>query len=503
MARGGSRGFFEASDDDVDASPPPGTEEFLPDAYSTIPEDPAAQERIIDAAELEYDARAEKILYGGFGTVAKPAEETLQAYQCALVQSPETVFSPKDCSAFDEIIVACGVGEQGDPLHPAFNSMHRSHVLYAPLRRNLAILRNYLLVHYPLLGSDAQANISRMRAMAQEIGRALTGGARLQQPKSWWQKIIRLLLGKPAAGPAEGRFLERANITDIGIAFMYSHLSAFMQQASANIAPGTQAPKDWKMLPLEETPFSKKNMDLYSRSARMGQIAEAFEIIAMQLRSVDDLQYRQKRESVQHGKDILENLRIIMSEAGTKKVDVEDPVVRQAKLMLTAASDYRDAYASLAQGGLGALGDSQLHEASESIDKLSYRVKLEEREMQREEAKPEAVKTSTQKINKTPKQHKSKEPVALMLQRIDTGINRIQEIKKERIAKTKLTGLEKGKDLSALRGVKDGMFNTMSEPKITQVSNAKFVDVAKTMNEVKPDQPEKIGGNNQLGTGKG
>jgi hypothetical protein len=501
MAREAGRGYFEAPADDGSLS------SLSENATSQADAGPPADLRIVQAGESLEDAiravaeereiAAERIESASCGLIAKPSEESLLGYKQALIHENGIRFSPRAYGNFDGLIV-----KQCGETHTAFNTADADYDDYAPLRRNLSILRNYLLVHYPAEGEAGQANIAAMRMLAVELGRALSGGgAAPLAAEKWWQKILRMLLGGKPARPAPGKFLSMANMPDQGIAFMYAHLRKFMEsQLPANAAPGAQAPRDWKLLPLEQTPFSGENMERHSRSSQMGQIADAFELVARQLRSVDDLRQQEKDESVQHAKDILENMRIIVANRGEKRVDVEDPVVREARVMLQAAVAYRNALVDLASRDSHALGDPGLNEAADAVDKLSYRMRVEEKEMQREEAKPEAQKATEQRIAKTPSKNKTKEPVAALLKKLDVGFNRANEMRvPARLRQMGLNPRDVSKQMSALRNVRDGMSNTMSGPKITQVSNSNFVDVARKMNEAEPEQPKKETSGGQLG----
>lgn len=509
MAMVARRGHFEApADDEGSPSISHGDGKHLPGPQLT--QTGEELEEIIRALAEEPEIAAERIRYPSFGMVAKPAEESLRGYKQALSRQTDTQFSSKTYDAFDGIIVTmCGTDAGGRPTHAAFDHEHEYYYDYAPLRRNLAILRNYLLARYAPTGADGQINAAALRAIATELGWMLAGedGPQAAPVESWWQKILRRLLGsRKSKSPAPtSRFLAMANIPDRGIAFMYEFLRKFLESPEAANAPsGAQPPKDWKLLPLEQTVFSDENMVHYSRSSQMSQIADAFEIVAKHLRSVDDLQQQEKEISVQHAKDILENMRIILAQEGQKRMDVEDPVEREARVMLQAAVAYRSALANIAGRDSHALGDPGLQEASEAIDKLSYRIKLEEKEMQREEAKPEAVKASEQRIKQTPSRAKTKESVSSLLKKLDAGFNRVGELDRSLPRRLRAAGINP-RDLTrqsaALSNVRDGMSNTMTGPKITQVSDANFVDVARKMNEAEPEQQKKENVSGQIAKG--
>ncbi len=486
------------------------------------------QETAILEAATEPRVEIEKLSYHS-GVVAKPTEESLRGYKQALKYEDDTRFSTEVYSFFDGIIVReCGVDKDGHPLHAAFTSGHAYHSDYTPLRRNLAILRNYLITHYLMEEVDEQVSLLIVQDMATQLGIALAGGrGKNPRTEAWWLTAKRLILDNNLsrkltwnfivsiidqfrAGrdilskPINEIFLLLANIPDRGIAYMYEYLLHFQESVGggATGTPGNQAPRDWKILPLSETPFSAKNILHHSRSSRMGQIADAFEVVNKQMQSVDDLTMRSvdelkqpdKERSVKHARDILENMRIIMNMGEEQKVDVEDPHVHEAGLMLEVAVTYRNALGEVAKSDPNLINDPEFSQATAASEKIGYRVKVEERDMLKEEARPEAAKAADQRISKAPGKVKTKEPTALLLQKIDAGLNKFEKMDRKLPGRSKQNAMgtrDLGQHNAALKGVKEGLNSTMSGSKITQVSHPSMVSVAQRMNEAQPDGPHR------------
>jgi len=420
-----------------------------------------------------------------YGLAVKPEEESLRGYKSVLESGQHAIgFSPASYPAFDKIISdICGVN------HPAFSKQAVFYSYYLPLRINLAILRNYLMLRYS--PKVSAINIATLETMARKLGEVF----RVTPRKFTFMqrialKILRLFKKKvPLHLP--NRFLELANTPDRGIAFMHYYLCELQDTAAFSAAmPAAQMPKDWKLLPLEQTPFSGDNILRYGQSARMGQIADAFDVVVGQLHSINEMREQDRELSVEHAREILRNMRIIQTGAREQKsVDEIDTRIKEGKAMLEAAACFKQEASAVAQIDSSFLKDPKVAQATEAVEKIGYRAKSEHKSMLREENRPQAAQQVDKRMKKAPARNKTKEPVQQVAQRLENGLIRAAELRsllKRQKQRAQTTGptlnalgqptQQSAKDATKVKqSVKDSLKDTMSvmsSPKISQVSNA-------------------------------
>ena len=254
---------------------------------------------------------------GAFGIILRPQGSSLWDHKCALSQSEgrsSIRFSPENYPLFDRVLVQAAAPEADGSVHPAFNSHHPRFRMYAPLRRNLAILRNFLMLRYPPESEQAEANRTALKAMATRLGNALRTREHAGSEKllaGILHALRQLLAGRKLPPRGHNHFLALANVPDRGIAFMYEYVRREQPLAASVASMPAAAPKDALLLPpLTQSPFSGENMAEHSDAAMMAQVSAALEIVT-QMRSVGEMQERDREISVEHARDILRNMRII------------------------------------------------------------------------------------------------------------------------------------------------------------------------------------------------
>lgn len=455
-----------------------------------------SKEEAIHAAARDAQYERAKRKAESFGVIVTPAEDTLQGYKRVLRHETEIQFSRQNYGIFDDIVVQnSGLDRLGQPAQAAFNPGHKYFNDFAPMRRNLAMLRNYLLVKYPPDGENGPANVAKIQGMAAELGKALAGpGGGPMLPERWWHTLVRLFTGRDTSKPIVDTFMRVSNMPDRGASYMYDYLQKGSSVPGASFFTG-MASHDWKLPPLEETPFSVDNMRRHSRSSRMTEITNAFEAVTEQMhdpaqlavRKVDELNDPQKEVSVQHGKDILENLRILMTTGEEQKVDVEDPHVHEARLALQIAINFRNNLASLARYDPNLMNDPEIGEALSAFEKLSYRYKEQDKDMLKEEARPKAAEAMEQRAAKTPTKHKTKEPIALTLLKVEAGLNKVEKMHRKMAGMSKRAGIGTVDFSMNTSKIRAGLDGTMSGAKVAYISEPTLVSTAKRLNEVQPE----------------
>lgn len=447
-----------------------------------------------------------------YGLVVRPREQSLWGHKFALMQSETATdirFSPRNYPLFDGVIYKeCGA------MHPAFNAAHRHYGIYAPLRRNLAILRNYLMAHYPPSGEHAAFHQKLLALMATQLGAAFKSSGKLPWRTWLYLTFLRMIAGQKRAGREYTGFLELAAIADRGVSFMYHYLRVLMDTpAFQNAIPGEQWPKDWMLLPLTQTPFSGENILLHSDAVQMQQIADALENVAKNFRKVDEMHETDRAISVQHARDILNNMRILATGLQEEKThDSVDRRMADAHDMLQVGLSFKGEMAEVAKSDPQLLNNPVIQQATASISKASSYVRSETKtvaketkqrppeEKKQEERRPEQQQQQSffNRIQNSYRKRRTS-PLIQMASRIEEGLHHAEEARRAQNAlraKRKEKSMvqapkssEVGVSLSSLKvdvhnAVKDGQ-SMMSSSKIQQVSlgDREFMNSVKQVNE--------------------
>jgi len=458
------------------------------------------QEDAIKQAALEEHVDATWDTDSPYGSVARPKEETLRGYKFLLKQGDgirDLQFAQHNYGIFDAIIVRkCGVDEAQRSTHPAFAAEHPRYKDFAPLRRNLALLRDYLLVHnlpmYATDGKDTTTNAEKLQGMANQLGDALIG---LKPPLlvRWWRTAKRLLSGKRLDEPNVNDFMKHANIPDEGVAFMYEYLYGLQTNPSfRNATPFMQHPSEWRMQPREETPFSDANVVNYSYAASMNRITHGFDTMVGHLHSLEKLSNRDRQLSVEYAREILRNMRINLGNGHDEAlVDITDPRRDEARTLLKALLSYRGAISEIADANPNLLQDPSLHyrETVEVLEKIDYRLKTTLHAMLTEEGDTANAQAVARRMEQTPSQYKTNEPIEQLIGQFEAGLSYAGDmlsrlparVKTERDVSQTRTQQQQAADV-----VRQGASN-ISNVRISQVSDP---SVMRSAEEINGQQPE-------------
>jgi hypothetical protein len=460
----------------------------------------AAKKHATDEARALVAINAEWDRDTPYGSIVKPKHDTLRGYKYILKQGGgvrDVQFSPRDYGIFDGIIAKQG-GIDADSrkyLSPAFNRDHPHYEDYAPLRRNIAILRNYLLVTMLPNGKGDGRNYAVIQQMASKLGTALAGGE--EKPsfiQRWFHSVQRLLGGQDMSTPEANAFRKAANVPDQGIATMYNYLFE-RRNTPVSFFPNPVKylmSKPWELIPIEQTPFSESNMLMYSRATSMEGIANAFENVVTQLQSVETLSENDKKISVDEARNILEKLRITLGNAQEESnVDViEDSKQKEAEMMLRAAMAFKDAAAGLAKIDANLLKEPMIMDAMDALVQMDYCIKMEAMEAENDEGRTDAAKTMAARIATTPKRPNT-QPIGTLVNKLKTGLNEVARLSQNSSARTagvqiRAAQTARQKQTPAQQAVHTGSTMFSAGTKVKQVSNPSFVTIAQKANEQEP-----------------
>jgi hypothetical protein len=393
----------------------------------------AAKQRVKQEAREAVAVNAEWDKNLPVGPAVKPQHDTLRGYKRILKQGGgvrDVMFSASSYRIFDGIIAKRG-GVDPDSrkyLNPAFNAEHPEYDNYSALRRNIAILRNYLLVTMLPDGNKESPNYVALQQMAEKLGDALA-----EKPgflARWSHSVKRLFKGGDLATPETNPFREAANVPDKGIATMYDYLFD-RRDTPVSLFPNPVAyatSKPWDLQAREQTPFSDENLLLYGRATVMEGIANAFEEVVKQIdtlqkngNAVDTMTESDKKISVEHAHTILEKLRILIgSRQEETNVDViEDSKRAEAELLLRATMAYSDSIHELARVDPNLLRDPTLQDTHDALGQIDYLMKVEAAEALREEGRTDAAQAMAKRASSMAPRRT--QPIGSLVSRVSRG----------------------------------------------------------------------------------
>lgn len=396
----------------------------------------------LQAAQVQFESDTK------IGAIVKPSErfENLRGYKWVLRKDGgafNVEFSPRGYSSFDGIIAKkSGLDERGNPVVAAFNTNHERYQDFAPLRRNIALLRNYLMTQMFEDGKflddgktqASKEDLARYKAlneMAEHLGDALaskTGGAPSLLTR-WGRTMGHLVKGEDLATPYTNEFLKAANIPDKGALVMYNYLKGLQEEPKYD---------SWPLLPRDQTPFSDENLRLYSRSSLMTGVADAYEENVMRvLRAPENLKVEDQVTSVALARDILERLKNLMasSDEREKTGKVTDEDHDSARKLLQVATGFRDSLALIAEADPEAIQNNKIIAQSfEALEKLGFRMKVEAHKMLVQEYEPTAAKEMQQSIDNTPERYKASSASVsseALLEQVGSGLKELERIQSQ------------------------------------------------------------------------
>lgn len=415
----------------------------------------AAEEAFVQtqAQAVQAEEAAEFARRLSIGSVVKPRMETLGGYRAMLKLGGgdwDVRFAPENYGAFDDIIAKKGgTDEFGNPRSAAFNPNHEHYRDFAPLRRNIALLRNYLMCqmfpdgdfipdsHTPE-GSEDLKRYHQLNQMAERLGEALASNT--GQPPSFmerWRNTMRhTLKGEPLATPYSNEFMEAANIPDKGALVMYNYLYGLQESPNfRDFNPLEQnTPSHWELKPRDETIFSDDNVRFFSRSARMLGNADAYEEFVMpQLRDVNNLSVEDRNTSVELAREILEKLRkLLASSTDEQHVSQQtDPKEDESLKLLKIADSFREALALIHDAEPDAVQNNKvLSNAVEALEQLGYRMKVEAYRALSEEYEHEAGREMLKTMARVPDRFKTEKSTESLLEQVEAGLREADQLQR-------------------------------------------------------------------------
>jgi hypothetical protein len=411
---------------------------------------------------------------GSVGSITRPQDNDLGGYKGVLKRGGGVYnieWSPYDYSAFEgTIIKKTGVDDVGRATGPAFNPDHADYAKYSGLRRNLAILRNYLFVQYFPDGrvssnpesadyQQDQANLAKISQIAEHLGNKLASldAAPPSTAEKWFHSLTEIAHGNDPL-PDVSTFMSRANLPDVGTALMYDYLLS--EQAKPvhwwkkmPLVSHSLTPADWGLKPREQTVFSDENIKTFSRGSSMEAIASDLDHVATSLHSIDRLSAEDRKISIEHARNILENLKFMV---GNPLVEGElreltDEKKEEALKIQRVALGYRGGLSAIAKADpelLARLLEEEnkkdadgnfihakrpLMEASDAINALAYHVKEQAAVMLNAEGQTESAQAMREKAAATAQQYRdldAKNSVRELLDRIGTGLDAAYQIER-------------------------------------------------------------------------
>ena len=318
------------------------------------------------------------------GKFVAPKYDILEAH-LQLVKHPEydLAFSTKNYPNFDAL-----VAEKAE-IPALSNKSHPDYARYEGMRRNIAVVRNFVLDQFFPDGKfDAETDDERKLELVPEVAEEL--GLALQRGKWWMKRPYMVYLDH-----------DKANIEGSGAAEMYNALLGVQRRFTIfnlrSLLPGHDN-KEWELPPVVDTPFSPANMlatlpEGASLTAKDGDepneiqrglqsangllsAAIDLERCATRLKTVQSLEKPVLDESVELGREILRKLKIQISPGGqTEGVDIAEARNEQARLMAKATDIYTDYLAAACVAKPEICNDPIILQANEAAGKLAYIVK--------------------------------------------------------------------------------------------------------------------------------
>ena len=435
-----------------------------------------AEQGIDYEVELQWDRDINKV-----GAVARPAENSLRGYKSVLRQGDgvrNVEFSPYDYGSFDLIIMQqAGADKTNLPMHPAFNNSHTDYIKYAPLRRNLAILRNYLMVtKFPdgVYNSDDKEDVKGLKIIeniSENLGRALAGSDNNNSLIERWAKSIwKLITFQSLDHKTDNDFIKAANVPDIGIATMYNYLIELQNDKSIfDFLPFMTNPRDWALPTREQTPFSEENLHKFCNSCAMAKVVDSLALTTKNLRSPETLSARDKYVSVELARNILDKLWAKLDGKDLQAFELKDQRQEISRMVLRVARAYRGTMSEIAKIAPQYLQNQQLFAATNALDQITYLARGDLAAMFAEEgntqAQQECLNYRELSLNSDLKNQIL--PLQQLIKYLENGLNEADRIEKS--LKTPANSIQQSEEITS--------------PHITGVNNPALLEAARRSNQ--------------------
>lgn len=447
----------------------------------------AAQSEAAQQAEAEEFARKLTI-----GSVVKPQNNTLGAYKAMLYRSSmaarqkgdaqwDVHFSTEKYGAFDAIIAKkAGVDSAAfDPENPHYRE-------FAALRRNIALVRNYLMselfpdgefipdVHSPD-GREDKSRYAMLNQMAEKLGEALKS----DKPSAWKN----LLKGKPLTSPDANDFMQAANIPDKGALVLYNYLEGLHETPTFKDFYSKDTALNWTLPPREETPFSDGNVRNASRSSIMQGASDAYEQIVMkQLRAPENLSPEDSETSVKLAREILERLKKLIASPTDRDYIAQfaDEKQDENTKMLKLAESYREVMAQIADADPSAVQNNRIFEKTHTaFEQLGYRMKVETYKALMADKEWAAAEGMLREMERTPDKYKTDASTESLLSQVGEGLSEASRVesnlKQADLARRQANQAAREAQRAARRAQKASV-----RANATQLSNAAIMKAAKS-----------------------
>ncbi len=192
---------------------------------------------------LPLDEGARLYTHRSTGPFVSPSENTWAAHNQLIKRAKEDLGFDKDRYFYFDGIVAAKLG------NPALtNPKHADFARYEAMRNNIAVLRNFVLMHYEESGLFKNGSFSqraRIESLAESLGQALAND-------KWGTRAF-----------TKSTSVDVANIDGVGTMEMYKHLLDIQENPTARQPMIAQLKtflalpdRDWKLPPLSASPFS-------------------------------------------------------------------------------------------------------------------------------------------------------------------------------------------------------------------------------------------------------
>jgi hypothetical protein len=332
-----------------------------------------------------------------FGRIVTPEEKSLAGFKRALEAGHGAygiAFDPARYPGFDGILARRSeTDEIGRLKSAAFSESHRDYDAFGTARRNLALVRNFVLGQMkgpaPGASNDEKKAINeKNRKDAAEMARLLGDACAGPSPSligRWWRTVKSLFSGQDITGDIPD-FLKEVNRNTEGTALLYDYLLQAQAQDST---------RDWRLKPREKTPFSDHDLKLYSRSASMLGITAGMEEVAVRFHALQDgpnagdgagdaekafarLSAGDKAVSIREAQKILEWLQKSIGNIAEERTleRTIDARVQQSLGMLSAGLAYAEALEEIGRDNPQLLRHPTLLETSRAFDAINLRVQI-------------------------------------------------------------------------------------------------------------------------------
>lgn len=321
------------------------------------------------------------------GTFKTPQQASYQAFaRFHDTDEFNLQFSETEYRSFDAIVAQRAFEEKNFDFNPLTSDRHDLHGHYAPLRKNIAIVRNFIYSKY--FNNSRYGNQDTFNAWDPEEAHC---AAILPQIAEMLGEA--LYKGKQGTAPGFNSLdLDLANTPDMGAAAIYDHLVKLQNERSFKHPLKWLMGKPnyaWNLPPLEESPFRPEYMRLSalgvepwvgparSKGEKMMKLGQKLQYVGATVNVAERLDRPVKDKAIYYGKKILENFRIIGGDtdrnAGLAINDNDE--IRQVFRLVEASVIFKHKYQEMLVENPSLAQHPDFIAAQDAINKLACMVK--------------------------------------------------------------------------------------------------------------------------------